>query len=104
MREETVYVGVLQLRLEMPWVQSLKEKRALVAPVVAKVKTRFDVAAARLQGSEKHHSEVIGVSAISNDAVGLEALLCRVEAFVAAHGDYQISRRQLDIERWESLD
>ena len=28
------YIGVLTIRLEMPWVSNLKEKRALVRPVV----------------------------------------------------------------------
>lgn len=87
----------------MPWVRSLKEKRALVKPVVEKLKVRFSVSAARLGGADAHTWEEIGVSAISSDRVGLEALLRRVEAFVAAGGEYRVTDSRLDIEVWEPL-
>ena len=35
--------------------------------------------------------------------VGLEALLRRVEAFVAAGGEYRVVETRLDIELWEPL-
>lgn len=103
MRETNVYVGVYQARLEMPWVGSLKEKRALVKPVVEKLKVRFAVAAARLDGLDAHAWETIGVTAISSDRVGLEGLLRKVEAFVAAQGEYRVGASSVDIELWEPL-
>ena len=104
MRDANIYVGVYQARLEMPWVHSLKEKRALVKPVVEKLKVRFTVAAARLDGLNEHTWETLGVTALSSDRVGLEALLRRVEAFVAAGGEYRVTDSRLDIELWEPLE
>ncbi len=98
-----VYVGVYQARLEMPWVGSLKEKRALVKPVVERLKVRFVVAVARLDGLNEHSWETLGVTAISSDRVGLEGLLHKVEAFVAAGGEYRVTASSLDIEVWEPL-
>ena len=103
MRDTNVYVGVYQARLEMPWVRSLKEKRGLVKPVVEKLKVRFAVSAARLGGADEHTWEEIGVSVISSDRVGLEALLRRVEAFVAAQGEYRVTESRLEVELWDSL-
>ncbi len=103
MRDANIYVGVYQARLEMPWVHSLKEKRALVKPVVERLKVRFTVAAARLEGAGEHAWETIGVTALSSDRVGLERLLRRVEAFVAAGGEYRVAESRLDIELWEPL-
>lgn len=103
MNDTNVYIGVYQARLEMPWVRSLKEKRALVKPVVERLKVRFTVSAARLGGADAHTWEEIGVSAISSDAVGLEALLRRVEAFVAAGGEYRVVESRLEVELWDSL-
>ena len=102
--DTNVYVGVLQARLEMPWVRSLKEKRALVKPVVERLKTRFAVSAARLGGLDAHGWETVGVTALSSDRVGLETLLRRVEAFVAAGGEYRVVETRLDIELWEPLE
>lgn len=103
MRASNVYVGVYQARLEMPWVDSLKEKRALVKPVVERLKVRFAVSAARLGGADEHTWETLGVTAISSDRVGLERLLRKVEGFVAAQGDYRVTASSLDIELWEPL-
>ena len=103
LNDTNVYVGVLQARLEMPWVRSLKEKRALVKPVVERLKVRFAVSAARLGGLDAHGWETVGVTALSSDRVGLEALLRRVEAFVAAGGEYRVVETRLDIELWEPL-
>ncbi|HEX2865023.1 MAG TPA: DUF503 family protein, partial [Deinococcales bacterium] len=44
------FVGVYQARLVMPWVRSLKEKRSLVKPVTERLKARFPVSVARLDG------------------------------------------------------
>lgn len=104
MRDANIYVGVYQARLEMPWVGSLKEKRALVKPVVERLKVRFAVAAARLEGAGEHAWETVGVTALSSDRVGLERLLRRVEAFVAAGGEYRVAVSRLDIEVWEPLE
>lgn len=103
MNDTNVYIGVFQARLEMPWVRSLKEKRALVKPVVERLKVRFSVSAARLGGADAHGWETLGVTAISSDRVGLENLLRRVEAFVAAGGEYRVSDSRLEIELWEPL-
>ncbi len=103
MKETNIYIGVFQARLEMPWVHSLKEKRALVKPVVEKLKVRYAVAAARLGGTGEHTWETIGVSAISSDRVLLEGLLRNVEAFVAAQGDYRVSESRIDLELWDGL-
>lgn len=103
MNDVNVYVGVFQARLEMPWVHSLKEKRALVKPVVEKLKVRFAVSAARLDGLDAYGWETLGVTAISADRTVLEGLLQKVEAFVASQGEYRVAESRIDIELWEGL-
>jgi uncharacterized protein len=65
------YTGLYTVRLGMPWVQSLKEKRALVRPVVERLKARFPVSVARLAGLNDHDFEVIGV--VSHGEYDIEA-------------------------------
>lgn len=79
---------------------SLKEKRALIKPVVEKLKVRFPVSVARLDGLNAHDWELIGVSAISHDAVWLEGVLNRVGDFVAAHSGASVTESSVEIERW----
>ncbi len=100
MADENVYIGVYLVRLEMPWVRSLKEKRALVRPVAERLKARFPVSVARLAGLDAHDWELLGVSAISHDRVWLEALFDKVASFIAENGEYRIGRSSCEIELW----
>ncbi len=99
-----VYIGVYLARLEMPWAKSLKEKRSLVLPLTEKLKVRFPVSVARLAGLNRHDWELIGVSAISSDAVWLEGLLNRVGEFMASQGTFRVAENSLELELWDSLE
>lgn len=91
---DTGYIGVLTLRLEMPWVSNLKEKRALVRPVVERLKVRFPVTVARLDGLDAHDWELIGVTTISNDHEWIGQTLKMASDFVAAGGEYRVVAEQ----------
>lgn len=85
----------------MPWVMSLKEKRALIKPVTEKLKARFPVSVARLDGLDAHDWERIGATAISSDAEWLLALCQHVHAFVC-QGDYRVRWADWQIEVWDA--
>lgn len=102
-RQAPIYVAVLLLEVRTPWVTSLKEKRSVITPVTEKLKTRFPVSVARLDGLDEHHREVIGISALSSDREWLRSMMNRVQQFVAA-GGLELGRVQLDIEIWEFYD
>ncbi|WP_425148472.1 DUF503 domain-containing protein [Deinococcus sp.] len=88
------YLGVLTLRLEMPWVSNLKEKRALVRPVVERLKVRFPVTVARLDGLDAHDWELIGVATISNDREWVEQTLKLASDYVASNGEYRVTAEE----------
>ncbi len=96
-----IYLGVYLADLDMPWVGSLKEKRALVKPVTEKLKSRFPVSVARLEGLNEHAWERIGAVAISHDPVWLESLLNDVHDFVLRHGDFRVERSSIRVEVWD---
>lgn len=54
--------------LLLPQLSSLKDKRAVVRPLVAELRRRFDVAAAEVGESDLHERAVIGAAAVSNSA------------------------------------
>jgi uncharacterized protein len=91
------YIGVYTARLEMPWVHNLKEKRALIRPVTERLKARFPVSVARLEGLDAHDWEVIGAVSISHDAVWLEELLQNVSGFVAGNGEYRVTDETFEV-------
>ncbi|MDE0099279.1 MAG: DUF503 domain-containing protein [Truepera sp.] len=98
--EEPVYIGVLILDLDMPWVRSLKEKRSIVVSLVERLRSRFPVSVARLGGQGDHRWERLGVVSISGDAIWLEELLNRVAHAVGA-GEARIRTSSLTVEVWD---
>lgn len=95
-----VYVGVLLMTLETPGARSLKEKRARILPVTERLKARFPVSVARLDGVEEHDWERIGVSAISADRVWLERTLAGARAFVEGRG-LGVRAASLEVDVWD---
>lgn len=91
------YVGVLTVRVEMPWVTNLKEKRALVRPVVERLKARYPLTVARLDGLDAHDWEVIGVATLSNDYGWVEETLRMAADFIAREGEYRVVWEETDI-------
>ncbi|MBZ9713045.1 DUF503 domain-containing protein [Deinococcus multiflagellatus] len=91
------YVGVLTIRVEMPWVGNLKEKRALVRPVVERLKVRFPLTVARLDGLNAHDWEVIGVATISNDYGWVEETLRMAADYIAKEGPYRVTHEEVSI-------
>lgn len=81
----------------MPWVTNLKEKRALVRPVVERLKARYPLTVARLDGLDAHDWEVIGVATLSNDYGWVEETLRMAADFIAREGEYRVAWEDTDI-------
>jgi len=96
----TIYIAVYLVKLECPWVKSLKEKRSLIAPLVNKIKARYSLSVARLDGLESHTWEQVGVSVIGGDRVELERLLHKIDEFVAAHSLCTVGESSIEVELW----
>jgi uncharacterized protein len=100
-KENLIYIGVYVADLSMPWVTSLKEKRAMILPVTEKLKARFPVSVARLDGLNAHDWERVGVTVISHDAVWLEGVLNKTHDFIVSHGTYEVTVLEQAVEVWD---
>ena len=96
-----IYIAIYIAEVRCPWVRSLKEKRSLIKPVTEKLKLRFPVSVARLDGLNEHSWEQLGVTAISSDAIWLEDLLNRIEAFIQSQGDFELKTLNKTVDVWE---
>jgi uncharacterized protein YlxP (DUF503 family) len=85
-----VFVGVLTLDLVFGDVQSLKEKRSLVRPVIAELKKRFEVAAAETGHLELHRRAEIGVAVVAPDAGQCVNVLEQCERLVAERPELEL--------------
>ena len=90
-----MYVGVLSLDLLFGDVHSLKEKRSVVRPIVAELRTRYDVAAAEAGHLVLHRRSLIGVAVVAPDKGHCVEVLDACERLVASRPEVELlSARQ----------
>ncbi len=75
-------VGMCLLALRLPGKGSLKEKRAVVRSVTARLRSKFNVSVAEVDDNDRWQKATIGVSCVSNDAAHARRVLEEVVAFV----------------------
>jgi uncharacterized protein YlxP (DUF503 family) len=85
-----MWVGALEFDLLLGDVHSLKEKRALVRPLIADVRRRFDLSVAEVAHLELHRRAGVGVAAVSPDRAHLVDVLDAVERLVAFRPEVEL--------------
>ncbi len=89
-------VGLLTIELYIPGLTSLKEKRGVVKPLLARLRNEFNVSVAEIEDQDQLGHAVLGVACVSSSADYCHGLLTRVAESVAAWRldaelvDYQI--------------
>lgn len=74
-------IGVLTIQLHLPGCSSLKEKRSLIKPILARLPREFNVAAAEIGFQDVWQDSVIGCVTISSDPTQNQRLLQQVIEF-----------------------
>lgn len=79
-----------ELDLLLGDVHSLKGKRAVVRPIVAELRRRFDVAAAEAGHLELHRRALVGVAVVAADARHCRDVLDSCERLVADRPEIEL--------------
>ncbi|WP_138444947.1 DUF503 domain-containing protein [Sinomonas susongensis] len=85
-----MWIAWIEFDILLGDVHSLKEKRAVVRPIVAELRRRFDVSAAEVGDQDLHRRARIGAALVSPDRAHAVEVLDAVERLVAA-------RREVDL-------
>ena len=82
-----MFIGVLTVKLHIPWSHSLKEKRQVLKSLCAKVRQKYNVAAAEVGSQELWQmAELCFVTVAAASQPG-ERLLADLERFIEASTD-----------------
>lgn len=57
----------LTIKLQLPGVDSLKEKRRIIKSLVTKLKNNFNISAAEVGDNDIHRQAVLGIALVTND-------------------------------------
>ena len=77
-------VGLLTIELYIPGITSLKEKRGIVKPLVARIRKEFNVSVAEIEDHDQLGHSVLGVACVSVSTDYAHGLLTEVAERVAA--------------------
>jgi len=88
-------VGVCTIQLDIPANHSLKGKRSVLQPLLARLRKEFNVSVAEVDQQDAWQAATLGIACVSNDAAHAHGLLTRVvKAIEATHTvnvvDYEI--------------
>ena len=89
-------IGLLTVEIYIPGITSLKEKRGVVKPLLARLRKDFNVSVAEVEDQDQLGHSVIAVAAVSPSADYVHGLLERIAESIAAWRldaelvDYQI--------------
>lgn len=84
-----MWIGWIAFDLLLGDVHSLKEKRAVVRPVIAELR-RYEVSVAEVDHLDLHRRAGVGVGCVGSDRRHITDLLDRCERTVAGHPEFQL--------------
>jgi uncharacterized protein YlxP (DUF503 family) len=87
-----VHVGTLLFDLHIPLSHSLKEKRAVIKPILEGARRRFQVAAAEVAFQDQWQRAELGMAAVASSAGHVEEVLGQVERFVWSFPEIEVVR------------
>jgi uncharacterized protein len=75
-------IGAVSLRLYLPGCNSLKGKRGLLKPLLARLHKEFNVAAAETDLQDVWQSAELGLVAVANEGAHVESELRRIVSWI----------------------
>jgi uncharacterized protein YlxP (DUF503 family) len=90
-------VGILQITLRLPSVQSLKEKRSVLKPLLNRLRLKFNISVAEIEKQDKWQAAVVAVACVSGNSAQAHRLLEQVLDFVELEHSCMIIDSHLEI-------
>lgn len=90
-------IGSLRLDLRLRGVRSLKEKRGILAPLLAKIRNDLHCAAAEVDMADAWQASVVEVACVNSDRVVAGSTLQRVVDVVEASGDVEVVDHHIEV-------
>jgi uncharacterized protein YlxP (DUF503 family) len=91
-------IGVLSLHLHLPGCSSLKEKRGLIKPLLARLHKEFNLSVAEMDLQDKWHETVLACAMVGNNRVHLEQSLQAVAKWVEQNRpDVQLLEEHIEL-------
>jgi uncharacterized protein YlxP (DUF503 family) len=91
-----MHVGTLTVELHLPQSHSLKDKRAVIRPILDGCRHRFAVAAAEVDHQDRWQRAALGMATVSASATLAGEVLDGVERFVWSFPEVEVTSWRRD--------
>ncbi|MGF9649272.1 DUF503 domain-containing protein [Pseudarthrobacter oxydans] len=92
-----MWIGWIEFDILLGDVQSLKEKRSVIRPLLADIKRKYDVSVAEVGSQDQYRRSQVGAGLVAADRAHLVEVLDAVERLVAGRPEIELlSARQRD--------
>ena len=85
-----MHVGAVSFDLHLPQVHSLKEKRAVIRPILDGARNRYKVAAAEVGVQDRWQRAQLGMAAVAGTPGHVADVLDQVERFVWSFPEVEV--------------
>jgi len=83
-------IGTARIKLYVPWVHSLKEKRMVVKSIIAKIKNKFNVSIAEISDQDVHQTIILGIACVTDKADRSYSVINKVIQFIERNNEAEI--------------
>ena len=90
-------IGVLQIELEIPEAQSLKDKRSVVKSLKDRIGAKHNVSIAEVGALDEHQRSLIAMAMVANDRRFVESALSKLVDFVRTVPQANLLDYQLEL-------
>jgi hypothetical protein len=90
-------VGVVEIKVHLHGLNSLKGKRQIIKSIIKRVRNNFNVSASEVDEQDNKLGAVIGVSMVSNDSRYLNSRIDKLISFMRSDGRFVVGQIERDI-------
>ena len=88
-------IGTAEIKLYVPWVFSLKEKRMVVKSIIAKAQNKFNISIAEVGEQDTLQTIILGIACVAGTVRQSDSIIDHVINFIESNTEAEI----LDIQR-----
>jgi len=90
-------VGVVRLELFIRESDSLKDKRRILSSLIQRIRHRFNVSIAEVEGHDLWRRATLGVALVTNDRRYAEQVLSTIVEFVGRSADVELTDYSIEL-------
>ena len=90
-------IGTLKLTFDIPWANSLKDKRMVVRSLTTRLRDKFGVSVAEIESQDTHRTAVLGVACVSNAADQIDSVLDHMLNWLEVSSQAPLTRVEREI-------